>query len=258
MKVINVNLGKDLKELRIIPISDVHIGDPLCNLKYLKEILEEIKNTPNVYTIINGDMCNVALKNSKSDVYVDKMSPMEQVKYLLELLEPIKDKILVLGTGNHEDRIAKETSIDPLWFVAKELGIEDRYANNWWYLFLRFGEKESGRKAPMCYQITGRHGDGAGGRRPGSKLNKVVDMNETVVADLYIMSHVHDKMATVDEIYIPDYANNTLNKKKRYYLVTNSFIKYGGYGEKLGYSPKPNEVGEAVLDGTKRKIKVLI
>ena len=79
MKIININLGKDLKELHIIPISDVHIGDKLTNYKLLKEVLEKIKNTPNVYTILNGDLCNTALKNSKSDVYSDNLSPMEQI-----------------------------------------------------------------------------------------------------------------------------------------------------------------------------------
>lgn len=46
MKIININLGKDLKELHIIPISDVHIGDKLTNYKILKEVLERIENTP--------------------------------------------------------------------------------------------------------------------------------------------------------------------------------------------------------------------
>ena len=40
MKIIKVDLGKDLKELHIIPISDVHIGDKLTNYKLLKETLE--------------------------------------------------------------------------------------------------------------------------------------------------------------------------------------------------------------------------
>ena len=183
MKIININLGKDLKELRIIPISDIHIGDKLTNYKLLKEVLETIKDTPNVYTILNGDLCNTALKNSKSDVYSDDLTPMEQILRLVEILEPIKDKILVIGTGNHEDRISKDTNIDVIRLVARELGIEDRYADNWWYLFLRFGEKESGRKAPMCYQITGYHGSG-GGRKTGGKANRLEEMSQTVIADL--------------------------------------------------------------------------
>lgn len=118
MKIININLGKDLKELRIIPISDVHIGDKLTNYKILKEVLETIRDTPNVYTILNGDLCNTALKNSKSDVYSDELSPMEQINRLIEILEPIKDKILVIGSGNHEDRILKETNIDIVRLVV--------------------------------------------------------------------------------------------------------------------------------------------
>ena len=72
MKIIRVNLNKEreeiVKELTIIPIADVHIGDRLSNLKLLKEVLERIKREPNTYTIINGDLCNMALKNSKRDV----------------------------------------------------------------------------------------------------------------------------------------------------------------------------------------------
>ena len=257
MKVININLGKDLKELRIIPISDVHIGDKLTNYKLLKEVLETIKNTPNVYTIINGDFCNTALKNSKSDIYAEELTPMEEINRMIEFLEPIKSKILVLGNGNHESRIAKETGVDVVKLVAKQLGIEDRYADNWWYLFLRFGEKQQGRRIPVSYQISGYHGSG-NGRKIGGKANRLEEMSQVVIADLYIMSHTHKPMSTKGAIYLPDYGNNTLNKKQLYYLMTNSFLDYGGYGERLGFTPTDNTPTEAILDGTKRKIKIII
>lgn len=257
MKIINVHLNDDVKELHIIPISDVHLGDKQCNLKLLKEALERIKNEPNTYTIINGDFCNVALKNSKSDVYADEIKPMQQLEEMIELLEPIKDKILVIGKGNHEMRIERETNIDTIRIVAKQLGIEERYADAWWYLFLRFGQKERGRKVPMCYQITGYHGSG-GGRKVGGKANRLEEMSQIVIADLYVMSHTHKPLSTKSAIFIPDYGNNTLNKKQMYYLMTNSFLEYGGYGETLGFAPTDNTTTEAVLDGTKRKIKVIL
>lgn len=257
MKVINLKLSNNIKELHIIPISDVHIGDKLSDNKLLKDTIKLIKDNDNYYTIINGDLCNTALKNSKSDVYSDELTPMEQLNRVIELLEPIKDKILVMGTGNHEDRILKDTSIDISRLVAKQLGIEDRYSDNWWYLFLRFGEKERGRKAEMCYQITGYHGSG-GGRKTGGKANRLEEMSQIAVADLFIMSHTHKPLSTKGAIYIPDYANNTLNKKQMYYLMTNSFLEYGGYGEKLGFTPTDNTPTEAILDGTKRKIKIIL
>ena len=257
MKIVKRTLDSNIKELRIIPLSDVHIGDKLTNLKLLKECLQRIKEEENTYTMINGDFCNTALKNSKSDVYSDELTPMEQINKMLDLLEPIKEKILILANGNHEARILKETNIDITRLVARQLGIEDRYAESWWYLFLRFGEKEQGRKIPVSYQITGYHGSG-GGRKVGSKANRLEEMSQTVIADLYVMSHTHKPLSTKGTIFVPDYGNNTLNKKQMYYLMTNSFLEYGGYGESLGFTPTDNTPTEAVLDGTKRKIKIII
>jgi hypothetical protein len=83
-------------------------------------------------------------------------------------------------------------------------------------------------------------------------------MSQTVIADLYIMGHTHKPLSTKSAIYLPDYGNNTLNKKQLYYLMTNSFLDYGGYGEKLGFTPTDNTPTEAILDGTKRRIKVIL
>lgn len=257
MKIINVKLSEDIKELHIIPISDIHIGDKQANLKLLKQVLDRIKEDKATYTILNGDLCNCALKNSKSDVYEDDISPMEQLNTLLDLLEPIKDKILVISSGNHEDRITKETNIDITKLTAKQLGIEDRYSNGWWYLYLRFGEKDKGSKRPMCYQITGYHGSG-GGRKVGGKANRLQEMAQVVVADLYIMGHTHLPMSMKQQIWLPDYANNSLNKKEMYFLMSNSFLEPEGYGEKLGMTPNSNTPTEAILDGTKRKIKTIL
>lgn len=257
MKIINVRLNENIKELHIIPISDVHLGDKQLNMKLLKDTLKRIKEEKNTYTILNGDFCNFALKNSKSDVYEDNLNPMEQLNLMLDLIEPIKDKILVISTGNHEDRIVKETNMDITGLVAKQLGIEDRYANSWWYLYLRFGKKIEGANRPMCYQITGYHGSG-GGRKPGGKANRLQEMSQVVIADIYVMSHTHTPMSMKQQIWIPDYANNSLNKKEMYYLMTNSFLEPEGYGEKLGMLPVSNTITEVVLDGTKRKIKTIL
>lgn len=260
MKVIKINLneemGKVVDKVTIIPIADVHIGDKLSNLKLLKEALQRIKDEPNTFTIINGDLCNMALKNSKSDVYSDDLSPMEQVLKATELLEGIKNKILVISTGNHEDRTTKETNIDVTRLIAKQLGIEDRYANTWWYLYLTLGKDIKGR--PITYGITGVHGYG-GGRKSGGKINRLEDMSQVVIADLYLMSHTHKPISTKNCIYIPYYQSKALSKQEMYYLMTNSFLESdGGYAEKMGFPPSNTSITEAHLSGVKRKIKLLI
>ena len=183
---------------------------------------------------------------------------MQQVEQLVELLEPIKDKILVVSLGNHEHRIEKDTSIDVLKLVCNQLGIQDRYASAGWYIYLYFGEKNVGRKAPMVYTIFGRHGSG-GGKAIGGKANNLVDMSNVAIADLYIMGHTHTPMSTKKCIFIPDYGNKTLNLREMHYLMTNSFLEYeNSYGETAGFHPASTSITEAILSGTERKIKVVI
>ena len=260
MDVIKVNLNEErkkiLKDITIIPIADVHIGDKLSNLKLFKEVLERIKSEPNTYTIINGDLCNMALKNSKSDVYSDSLSPMQQVIKMVDYLKPIANKILVIASGNHEDRTQKETNIDVTRLIARELGLEDRYSNSWWYLYLTFGKDIKVR--PITYGITGTHGYG-GGRKSGGKINRLEDMSQVVIADLYIMSHTHKPISTKNCIYIPYYQSKALTKQEMYYLMTNSFLESnGGYAEKMGFPPSNTSITEATLSSEKRKIKVII
>lgn len=260
MKIIKVNLNKEkeeiAKDITIIPIADVHLGDKLANLKLFKEVLERIKNEPYTYTIINGDLCNMALKNSKSDVYGDSLSPMQQVIEVINYLEPIKDKILLLSTGNHEDRTLKETNIDVTRLIARELGIEDRYASAWWYLYVTLGEDI--KKRPITYGITGLHGYG-GGRRSGGKINKLEDMSQVVIADLYIMSHTHKPISTKGCIYIPYYQSKALMKQEMHYLMTNSFLESDdSYAEKLGFPPSNTSITEATLSSKKRKVRTTI
>lgn len=260
MKIIKVNLndecGEIIDKLTIIPIADVHIGDKLSNLKLLKEVLERIKKEEHTYTIINGDLCNMALKNSKSDVYSDNLSPMEQVLKATDLLEGIKNKILVISSGNHEDRTQKETNIDVARLIARQLGIEDRYASGWWYLYLTFGQDK--KKRPITYGITGIHGYG-GGRKSGGKINRLEDMSQVVIADMYLMSHTHKPISTKNCIYMPYYQSKALSKQEMYYLMTNSFLESdGGYAEKMGFSPSNTSITEAKLDGAKKKIKLII
>lgn len=256
MKVIKKTLPKEIDSLTIIPISDVHIGDKKADLKAFKDTIERIKKEPNTYTILNGDLCNVALKNSKSDVYNDEMTPMEQVLKIIEFLEPIKDKILVMSNGNHEERITKETSIDVLYLVAKQLRIEQVYSPSWWYLYLSFGE--SNKHKPVLYTATGYHGSGSGSTT-GAKANRVKKMSQVVLADIYLMSHVHEPINTKGIIYVPDYQHRSVVRKEMYYAVSNSFLEYeGSYAERMGLLPGNNGISEIKLDGHKKLIKLIL
>lgn len=257
MKVIKRELSKELKEVKILALSDMHIGDPLCNYKRIKEVLEEIKVSENTYVILNGDLINNSTKNSVGNVYCDDLTPTEQILRVCDLLEPIKDKILVIAQGNHERRTEKDDGVDILRLASKQLGIEDRYSNGWWYLYLTLGLNEKKKDRQMMYTITGTHGYG-GGRKNGGKINNLVEMSDKVIADVYVMGHTHTPIVTRNSIFVPDYQHRTIVQKDKYYLMTNSFLEYGGYGEQYGFTPSTSENQEMILDGTKKKIKIIM
>ncbi len=255
MKVIKRDLGKEYKSIKVLALSDFHIGDRLCNLRKIKEVLNEVKNSEDTFIILNGDLTNNATKNSVSDTYSEELTPTEQIMTICNLLEPIKDRILVIHPGNHENRTYKEDGIDITYLAARQLGIEDRYSNGWWYLYLSLGLSNKNR--PNLYTITGVHGYG-GGRKNGGKINNLVEMSDKVIADVYVMGHTHTPIMTRNTIFIPDYQHKTLVQKDKYYLMTNSFLEYGGYGEQYGYTPNTTEHQELILYGTKKKIKIIM
>ena len=257
MKIIKRDLGKEFKEIKLLSLSDLHIGDKLCNLKVINSVLEEVKKNNNIFIILNGDLMNNATKTSVSDTYNEQMTPTEQILCLCDLLDPIKDKILVIHQGNHEARTLKNDGVDIIRLVARQLGIEDRYSAGWWYLYLTLGLNEKKKDRPMMYTITGIHGYG-GGRKNGGKINNLVEMSDKVIADIYVMGHTHTPIVTRNSIFLPDYQHKTLVQKDKYYLMTNSFLEYGGYGETYGFTPSTTEHQEMILDGTKKKIKIII
>ena len=126
--------------LKLYVLSDMHIGDSNADIPTLKRIIQFIKDTPECYCILLGDILNTALKNSKSDIYNETLNIMDAQKLALELLSPIKDKIIAMTPGNHENRVWREVGVDLSLWLAEKLGLQDRYRVNGMALTIQFGK----------------------------------------------------------------------------------------------------------------------
>ena len=109
---IKVKLPEKSNNVKLYVLSDVHIGEANMDIQTLKKIIAFIKDTPDCYCILLGDILNTALKTSKSDIYTETLNVMESQKLAVELLTPIKDKILAMTPGNHENRVWREAGVD--------------------------------------------------------------------------------------------------------------------------------------------------
>jgi hypothetical protein len=186
MKVINHTLSKDFKELQILPLADLHLGDIHSDGKKIQEWIEYIKTTPNCYTILNGDLMDSAIKSSIGDIYGANLQPMMQLEQAVKIFGCISDKILAVTPGNHEARIYKSDGLDITQIMCSQLGIGERYSSASVLLIIRFGKTashEHGR--PVCYTIFQVHGSG-GGRLEGGKINRLMQLASIVDADIYI------------------------------------------------------------------------
>ena len=234
IKPIKINLKED-NNIQIYVLSDMHIGDANADLPTLKKIVEHIRNTPNMYVILLGDILNTALKTSKSDIYSETLNVMEAQKLALELLLPIKDKILAMTPGNHENRVWKEVGVDLSLWLAEKLSVQDRYRNNNIALTIQFGSDVNGN--PFRLNIFGQHGAYGGGRRLGAAMNALEDLDGIVGnADIYIRAHTHQPIQGSRNIFLFDDKGN-IHRRTKYYFNSPSVLNYGGYAAEKGYKP---------------------
>ena len=255
MKAIKVELPSELHTVEIHPFADLHIGDKHCAIDNIKRRIEYVKGKDNAYIILNGDIMNNATKTSVSDSYAEELTPMEQISRFVELFEPVKDKILCVTSGNHENRTYNKEGIDITRLCARELGVEKRYSKTGALLFLKFGCKSINHHGgAQMYTIYCTHGSG-GGRKEGAKAIRLADMACIVDADIYVHSHTHLPMIMKQGFYrtIPQKAS-CCNVTKLF-VNTASALTYGGYGEAFEYKPNSMDTPTIYINGQKREFK---
>jgi predicted phosphodiesterase len=240
-------------------MADLHIGDNFCDIGLIEGTIEHIITTPNAYLILNGDLLNNATKTSVSDSYAEKLSPMKQISTIIELLTPIRDKIICINSGNHERRTYIKEGIDLMEVVARELGLYHLYSRASSFIFLRFGREAKGRKnhrgevRKICYTIYANHGTG-GGRKAGSKINRLEAMSDIVDADIYIHSHTHLPAVMKQDFLRPNIFNSIVTQVTQLFVNTSATLNYGGYGEEFEYKPSAKDTPTIYLNGTKKEM----
>ena len=121
--------------VRILNISDAHLGAADFARKDLRECLCDNMADPNTYLLTNGDMMDcITVRDKRFEMggiakeYLS-MRPDEildlQVEDITSELEPYKDRIIGLGMGNHERKIVTEFSTNAHRRVCNNLGVKN-------------------------------------------------------------------------------------------------------------------------------------
>lgn len=241
-------------EIYLRIVADSHIGDGLFNKDRLEKIINEIKESENTYAIVNGDLINNATRYSVSDIYAEQYNPEESIDILVDLLKPIKDKILVLTEGNHEERSSRSAGLSIVRQVAKRLGIGEKYSYPAFLLFVAFGRNQGRDNRKTVYSIYGQHGSG-GARTSGGKLNYLDRLSHTIDADIYIHSHTHIPATFKKGFMRVDYRNRKITHREHLFVNSGAFLDYGGYAQRKDYDVPSKAQPRIVLCGEHREMK---
>lgn len=248
MLTINFDLSS-FEEVELIPIADVHIGNPLCNEALLKQIVDYILEEPENekcarICLLNGDLCETVTRQSIGDPFSQVYSPQTQIALITKYLKPLtatsekypQGKILSYCAGNHDhQRQYKDSGISAATSIACALGLEDRFSVDGCYSFIKLQRLYS-PKDKLIYTVYNQHMTG-GGSSVGSKANRVSKITNGLIADLVVGSHVHTPITFKEDIILPQPHTQRLMQHTVTYVVTNAFLNYGDYAQKNGMKP---------------------
>lgn len=242
----------DAPECHLWGISDVHLGSPDCDEDLFLSDIAAIKDDPLARVILNGDLLQYDTKKSKGDVYRQKYPPGQQKRLMRDYLMPIKDKILGIIGGNH-DELRTEEDATPILDIAEWLGVP--YLEGQGLFKIPVGRRLN--KKPFVYTIYCTHG-WTNSRLMGGKALNLHRLADIVLADVYMISHTHTPMVFPDSYYVPDLRNNKVDERTRYYVNTGSYQKRGRYPTINGLRPTALVRPIVLLNGAERKIEVRV
>ena len=209
------------KKLYLFPLSDLHLGSKYCDLEffdYWKKTFEQAPDNKAIYLL--GDL--LEFPTTRIDAYATIMSTHDALERLIELLEPYKEYIRYVCTGNHEARSLKDFNYDITRSIAERLNA--KYTRSDFFDKIMEDDKE--------LVVYGKHGTKTS-KNPLLAMNNFVNDMNHIDADLYLQGHNHYMS------YYSQCQRGFDEVKRSSYLFTGHFLKYDGYARNKGllYSP---------------------
>ena len=243
-----ITLRTDEKKKFLLPFGDIHLGHANTDISMVNGYLTWAKMN-NAWILLMGDLIENNNKRSVgAGVYEQTMNPDDQVEEVIDMLMPMKDQIIGCLTGNHEERLFKDSGLDPSRFIAKALGCPYmRYAG-----FIRAYVNQ------IPYTIYATHG-GSGSSTTAGKINAVQKLALIADADVYLMGPVHDvgDFPRIQKVY--DKRSKTIIDRRQHFVLTGNYITYNdSYGEMKNYIPPKLGAPRIRLSGTELDTHVSI
>lgn len=218
------------KNLYIFPLSDLHLGSKHCNLNFFYEWCNKFESAPdNKVIYLLGDM--LEFNTTRIDAYSSIMSTHDALERVIELLEPYKEYIRYVCTGNHEARTIKDYNYDITKQIASRLNAEHTRSDFFDKIIDDNGE----------FVIYGKHGTKVS-KNPLLAMNNFVNDMNHIQSNLYMQGHNHYSA------FYSQYERGFDGGKRANYLFTGHFLDYDGYARDKGLLISPPSFSRLKID----------
>jgi hypothetical protein len=232
-------------------VGDQHYGATDCAVERMVQNVEEIQETPRSRVVLMGDCCDfVNYTDKRFDIQqvavnlVPRLDdlPRRAADEFIKIYEPIKDKIVCLIPGNHDETIRRKYHFDVCGYIAGVMGIPLMTTITQLRLRVRTGSSRNDRSFEVKGVVS--HAE-KGSQTVGGKVtaaSKIFDFFGP--HDFIAQAHMHEYL--VHEGVGLDvggaFGRPKTRETQRMLFLTGGYLKtYGrgtaGYGEKRGYRP---------------------
>lgn len=218
----------------LLGISDLHYGNKNVNMDYVDELLEFVADNDNVFCFLSGDLIDNWVKLAPSGgIYEQTLPPEYQREVMNRKLAPIKDKILAIVSGNHEQRSERQGDENPSKMMAKEL--DCTYLGFGGRINIKFNDGPE-------YKVHVRHKYKFNSTyNPTHTCVKLIQ-NKDTEADVVCVGHHHE----------PAIASHYVSGKQRSLLRFGSSMASTGFSESIGFAKTPLEAPSVLLKGDRK------
>ena len=230
LPIIEIPLKPKGDYAEVILMGDFHVGSEGFSKHQLISYTDWIKENKNVKVILMGDMLEVAELSKYTPAQQETLK--EQIKTLISLLEPIKNQIICMLEGNHEERFSRvvEGAIDLTDYVALQLGIKNK-------VLLPGPQKGQVivlKVKDQYYPIYVIHGNTSAIYNKGTQLKRMA-----FTSKLPLIAHGHTHQIFHDHYVYRGITriNNDFYESifEQHWVSTGCFVKYLGYAEQRSY-----------------------
>jgi len=214
--------GKEYTE--VVFVGDAHLGSPQFDKpRFIKMLDYCLRNK--LYVFLMGDYLEMSTRTSiGSGVYEQEFIGQSQYEQMVDLLQPLADKKLILGllNGNHENRIFQATGINISKLLARELNVK-YLGDACWNTF------KVGKQTYSIYSLHGR----TGARFDGTALLALERTSSSFFCDLIVCGHSHKLVSS--SVIIQEVKRGLVKEHKKTLLITGSYLKYdNSYASAVG------------------------